>query len=119
MARKPYSTDLNDKEWEMIKHLLPKPATWGGRHRKHDLREIMNAIFYVTRNGNNWADIPHDFPPKSTVFNWFSKWSEDGTIEAINNHLNKKIRQKAGREDEPTLGIIDSRSTKIIDKKKL
>lgn len=116
MLRKAYSTDLSDEEWSLIEPLLPKEANWGGRKRKHPLREILNAIFYSARNGNNWADLPHDFPPKSTVYEYFSRWRDDGTWKVINSKLNQTYQLKEKRKAEPSLGIVDSRSVKNVEK---
>jgi putative transposase len=117
MSRKAYSTDLSNEEWGLIEPLLPKEAKWGGRKRKHSLREILDAIFYLARNGNNWADLPHDFPPKSTVYEYFSRWRDDGTWKLINTKLNHNYRLKEKRKVNPSLAIIDSRSIKNIEKK--
>jgi transposase len=60
--RKPYPTDLSDKEWDLIKHLVPE-AKPGGRPEKYPKHEIMDAIFYILRGGCAWRLLPHDFPP--------------------------------------------------------
>jgi len=70
--RKGYSTDLKDEEWEIIEPLVP-PALPGGRPRTHDMREILNAQFYVLRAGCAWRMLPHDFPPWSTVYQTFPR----------------------------------------------
>jgi len=67
--RKRYSTDLTDAEWALVEPLLPqrRPGEGRGAPRKHDRREILNALCYQARTGCIWADLPGDFPPKSTV----------------------------------------------------
>ena len=70
--RKPYPSDLNEAEWQFIQPLLPQPKGFG-HPRTVDLREILNAIFYVQRTGCQWKMLPHDFPPHPTVYRYFSK----------------------------------------------
>ncbi len=77
-TRKPYLSDLSDREWEVIKPLLPTPKGFG-HPRNVDLREIFNAIFYVQRTGCQWEMLPHDFPPHTTVYGYFQKWQRKGT----------------------------------------
>ena len=68
VTRKSYPTDLSDAEWQKIEPLVPKPKTNRGRKRKHPIREILNAIFYLLRTGCAWRMLPHDFPPWKTVY---------------------------------------------------
>jgi putative transposase len=69
--RKAYDTDLTDEQWALLVPLLPREVG-GGRHRSVDLRDVLNAIFYRLRSGCAWRLLPHDLPPKSTVFEYFS-----------------------------------------------
>jgi putative transposase len=108
--RKTYSTDLNDTEWEAIAPLLPQATT--GRPRVWPLRVMLNAIFYIVRNGCTWRDLPHDLPPWKTVYTQFWRWREDGTWKALNAALVKAVRQAAGREAQPSAAVIDSQSVK-------
>ena len=105
--RKGYPTDLKDEEWEIIEAFVP-PACPGGRPRTTDMREVLNAIFYLSRAGCPWNMLPSDFPPKSTVFYYFNRWSQDGTWQSINDELRMKVRVQAGKNPEPSAGIIDS-----------
>jgi putative transposase len=115
MKRKAYPTDLKDAEWELLEALLPK-AKPGGRPRSVDVREILNAIFYRERTGCAWEMLPHDLPPAKTVYDYFNKWSADGTWERINASLVRQVRQAAGRDPEPSAAIIDSQSVKTTEK---
>jgi len=72
------------------------------------MREVMDAILYVNKNGCTWRDLPGDFPPHQTVFDYFSKWRKDGTWKKIYDALHKKLRRKQGRKDTPSAGSIDS-----------
>ena len=69
MRPTPYATDLTDREWVLLRPLLP-PAKPGGRPRSSNLRRILNAIFYVLRSGCAWRLLPRDFPPWSTVYDY-------------------------------------------------
>ena len=115
MNRKAYPTDLKEAEWEVLKPLLPA-AKPGGRPRNVDLREVLNAIFYRERAGCSWEMLPHDLPPTKTVYDYFNKWSEDGTWARINDVLVRRVRQAAGRDPEPSAAIIDSQSVKTTEK---
>jgi putative transposase len=115
MSRKPYPSDLSDAEWEIIKPLLPEASKLGSP-RTVDLREILNAIFYRVDNGCKWRAMPHDFPPHQTVYDYFSRWVKTGLWETINQALLKQVRVSEGRNEEPTLAIIDSRSLKGTSK---
>jgi putative transposase len=114
MNRKSYPTDLNDREWELLQPLLPpdKPL---GRKRTVDLREILNAIFYVIRTGCQWRLLPHDFPVWQTVYYYFRQWRQAGVWAKMNDALRKDLRQANGREAEPSAGAIDSQSVKTTE----
>lgn len=112
MKRKPYPTDLTDAQWATLSPLLPA-APWWARPRTAELREVCNAILYITRHGIPWNALPHDFPPSSTVYYYFRQWTDDGTWTAINDALRQQVRGDAGKEADPSVGIIDSQSVKV------
>ena len=112
--RTPYPSDLSDAEWELVAPFIPA-AKFGGRPRTADVREVLNAILYLLRTGCQWNAIPHDFPKKSTVFEYFSQWKKDGTLQAIHDALRQEVRKKAGRDPEPSRVIIDSQSVKTTE----
>lgn len=112
MTRAPYTTDLSDAQWAQIEPLLPPPAR-RGRPREYALREVVNAILYVCRCGCQWRNLPHDFPPYRSVFGYFTAWQHDGTWERVHDILLFKTRVQAGREPEPSVGIVDSQSVKV------
>jgi len=117
VTRKPYPTDLSDAEWQEIEPLIPKSKTNRGRKRKHPLREILDAIFYLLRAGCAWRMLPHDFPPWKTVYHYFRLWRKEGTWEHINAALRTGLREADGREPEPSAAILDSQSVKTTDVK--
>lgn len=93
-ARKPYSTDLTDAQWGLLEPHLP-PAKRGGRPRTTDLREVVNAILYLNRGGIQWELLPHDFPAKSTVYDYFAFWRNNGTWQRILDVLREVAREHA------------------------
>jgi transposase len=110
-----YPNDLSDAEWALIGPLIP-PAKRGGRRREIDVREVLNAIFYVLSTGCQWQALPKDLPPKSTVHNYFMLWEWDGTLERIHHALYIESREREGRDASPTVAIIDSQSAKAAQK---
>lgn len=112
MNRRAYQTDVTDTQWQVVKALLPHAE----RKRTHSLREIINALFYHTRAGGAWRLLPHDFPPWSSVYGFFNKWSKDGTLERVHDSLRERTRIEAGREPTPSAAIMDSQSVKTTEK---
>ena len=115
MSQKRYPTDLTDKEWAILEPLLP-PAKAGGCERTVEVREVVNAIFYLLRTGCSWRMLPQDFPKWQTVYTYFRDWKEDGTWQKANDVLRRKVRIQEGREEEPSAGILDSESAKTTEK---
>lgn len=114
-TRKPYPTDLNDRQWALIAPLIPPPKS-GGRPRQTSMREIMNAVFYVVKSGCDWRMLPHDFPQWDLVYHYFRAWKQDGTWKKIHDALRGKLRKKLGKKEQPTAGIIDAQSVKTAEK---
>jgi transposase len=114
-SRLRYPSDLNAAEWALIAALIP-PARRGGRRRTVNVREVLNAIFYVLSTGCQWNALPKDLPPKSTAHFYFMLWDWDGTLERIHDTLYVAMREAAGREASPTAAVIDSQSAKASQK---
>ncbi len=104
---KTYPSNLTDSQWMTILDILKDK-----RKRKHTLREIFDAIFYLLKTGCQWRMIPSDFPSWKLVYYYFTKWKNDGTIELIHELLRDKTRTKVGRNESPSIAIIDSQSVK-------
>ena len=103
-----YPTNLTDKQWQVIKNMLdPKE-----RFRKYSLRSVFDGILYIVKTGVQWRMLPSDFAPWQTVYYYFSKWKNEGLLEEIFDTLRGIVRRLSGREESPSLGIIDSRSVR-------
>ena len=109
--RKAYPTDLTDPPWEVLQPLLP-PAKPGGRPREVDLRAVLNTLFYLNRAGCPWDMLAPDLLPKSTVYDYFARWRDDGTWQRLLDALRQAVRQQAGRAPAPSAGAIDSQTVK-------
>jgi putative transposase len=112
LPRKSYPSDLTDDQWSLLEPLLPPEVAGLGRPREVDYREIINAILYLNRSGCQWDMLPHDLPPKSTVYDYFAKWRDDGTWQRILDALRSEVRVAAGREATPSAASVDSQSVK-------
>ena len=110
-----YASDLTDAEWALVEPMIP-PAKRGGRRREVNVREVLNAVFYVLSTGCQWQALPKDLPPKSTAHHYFALWDWDGTLERIHDALYVATREAAGRATSPTAAIIDSQSAKAAQK---
>lgn len=116
--RRPYSTDVTDDQWAVIEPLVTPPEmekSGPGRPPSVSLREVFNAIRYLNRTGCQWDLLPHDFPAKSTVYDYFSKWRDDNTWDNIVTALRTKIRVNEGREATPSVACIDTQSVKTTE----
>lgn len=108
-----YPSDLTDEEWEIVEALLNKvdPYTTG-RPRTVNLREILNAIYYLNKTGCQWRYLPKDFPSFNLVSYYYQKWIRQKVLEQINTEVRQKIRKEIGRTENPSAGIIDSQTVK-------
>jgi transposase len=110
-----YPSDVTDDEWAWVEPLIP-PAKRGGNRRTVDAREVVNGVMYVLSTGCQWAALPKDLPPRSTVNDYFRRWDEDGTLARIHHELYVQCRKAAARQASPTAAIIDSQSVKSAEK---
>ena len=111
-----YKTDLIDAEWVVIEPLI---AAWkaghpsvSGHRGRYEMREIVNALRYQNRTGCQWELLPHDLPPTGAVRYYFDVWKRDGLDRRINGVLRMLVREKAGRNADPSLVVLDSQSVR-------
>lgn len=109
--RRDYPTDLTDPQWRRIRAYFRRPSRRGAP-RKHDRREVVDAVLYVLRTGCQWRMLPHDFPPWKSVYNLFYRWHGSGLWERIHDALRTQVRRSVGKRPQPTAAVIDSQSVK-------
>ncbi len=110
-------SDLTDAQWALLEPLIVRPrrADRRGRPPAVNLREVVNAVLYVLHEGCRWRALPHDFPNWNTVYWYFARWTDEGTLVQINDVLRRRVRDAAGRDPEPSAVIIDSQSVKATE----
>lgn len=113
-ARKPYSTDLTDAQWAIFEPLIPAQKA-GGRPRTISMREVINSLLYLHRTGCQWDMLPHDLLPKSSVYDYFAQWRNDGTWQNLLDALRAQVRVKEGRDATPSAASVDSQSVKTTE----
>jgi len=106
-----YPSDLTDAEWALIAPFVP-PARHGGRRRGVDVREVVNAIFFVLSTGCRWSALPKDLPPRSTARDYFVLLDRSGALARMHEALYRATQDGAGREASHSVAIIDSQSAK-------
>src|SRR6202040_3711116 len=121
-TRKPYPTDLTDAQWARLEPriLAYEDRVRPGPVRAVDLREVVNTLLYLNRTGCQWALLPHDLLPKSTVYDYFTKWRDHGVFQMINAGLREAVRESTPqvanpelmREPTPSAACVDSQTVK-------
>lgn len=111
-----YPSDMTDAEWALVKPLVDVPQRGQGRRRRVDLREVLNAVFYILETGCQWRALPRDLPPRSTVHDYFIRWQCDRTLIKLHHELYVQAREQAGKEASPTTAVIDSQSVKSAER---
>lgn len=109
MNRKAYPSDVSDEEWSFVAPYLTL-MTEEAPQREHDLREVFNGLRWIVRTGAQWRMMPHDLPPYSIVYQQTQRWLKAGVFEAMVNDLRAVLRLAAGRNEEPSAAIFDSRT---------
>src|SRR5687767_1303407 len=107
--RKPYPTDVSDEEWAFVAPyltLLPEAAG----QRRHNLREVFNAVRWIVRAGAPWRLLPTNFPPWEIVYQQTQRWLAAGVFEAMVHDLRALLRVAIGRDSVPTAVILDGRT---------
>lgn len=104
-----YATSLSNDQWDVIEPIF-RYFGYSDKGRKHSIRIVVDAIFYIVDNGTKWRNLPNDFPPWKTVYHHFAKWSKENLWESINLNLAELARQAEGRNPSPSLVSVDSQS---------
>ena len=107
---KNYPSDLTDTQWQIIEKMFD--AQERNRKRKHSLRAVLNAVWYVVKGGIQWRMLPKDFPKWQTIYWYYQKWRKNGFWALLHDTLSKLVRRKVGKQDSPSVGIFDSQSVK-------
>src|SRR6185369_5853754 len=108
MRTQSYPSDISDEQWALLQPHLPVSS--GGRPRKTDLRDVVDAILYLLRTGCQWRYLPKDLPPKSTVWRYFNQWRHDGTLDTVHDALRRKVRTQEKPSAPRTSASVDSQS---------
>lgn len=106
---------MTDEQWSIVEPLLPLKHDGPGRPIELDMRQAVNAMFYIVRTGCQWENLPKDYPNHNSVYYHYRKWCKDGTWRRINTALRKQERQQRGRNEDPTAGVIDTQSVKTTE----
>jgi putative transposase len=106
---------MTDEQRAQIERLVRTTSARGGRPGEIDLRAVVNALLYKNRTGCQWRLLPHDFPPRSSVRYYFDKWNANGTFVKLNDVVRKAARKALGRDEEPSISVLDSQSTKTTE----
>jgi transposase len=114
-----YPSDLTDEQWAVLRpeaeQVMAEMRRASGRPMVHDLRAMVDAVGYVTRNGIEWRALPVDFPNWEAVYAFFQRWSQRGLPQELTRRLRNRLRTAAGRDEQPTAAIMDSQSVKAAD----
>lgn len=110
----PYPSDLTDKQWKLIaKHFHTGNY---GKSRKYAQRDMINAVFYITKTGCQWRFLPKEYPPWKSVYSFYKRAKDKEIWEKIMKEMVRKSRLKMGRKSDPSYSLIDSQSIKTTDK---
>src|SRR5438105_4120941 len=101
---------LDQPTFHALYEAMPPATPPGGRPRITDMRDVVDAVFYILRTGCQWRYLPKDFPPKSTVWRYFDDWRRDGTLDAIHDPLRTKVRAAEKPYQPRTTASVDSQS---------
>lgn len=112
-TKEPYPSQLTDLEWELVRRLLPGRGRLG-RPPRYARRAVLDAIFYLTRSGCAWRDLPHDFPPWRLVYHYFARWQQEGVWARINDALRDRVRLAHGKKKPRRLRPLTAKALKWL-----
>ena len=117
-SRKKYPSDLTDEQWAIVGPRIPpaKQNPRGGRPREVDMREVLHTLFSLNRSGCQWDMFPHDVLPKSTVYDSFAQWRDEGTWATLVNAVRERTRMEAGHEPTPSAACLERQSVKTTER---
>src|SRR4051794_19289412 len=107
-----YPSDVTDAEWDLARPFVDIAHRGSGRQRRVNLREVLNAVFYILGTGCQWRALPKDLPPRSTVHDYFVCWQCNGTLRRLHHALYEQVREMVDKEASPTTAIVDIQSVK-------
>ena len=119
LIMKRYPSDLTHKQWKILEPFIP-PAKHGGRPRSHSMKDILDAIWYKVKTGCQWRQLPNDYPPWRTVYEYFRNWSLDDTWQIIHDEIVKLVRKKNQKMSLHRLQSLTAKLSKqpLLEKKK-
>ena len=109
MERKAYPSDVSDEEWAFVVVYLTLMRE-DAPQRDYSLREIFNGLRWIIRTGAQWRMMLNDLPPWATVYQQAQRWLKAGVFEAMVHDLRILLRLAAGRNEQPSGTIFDSRT---------
>jgi transposase len=104
-----YPSDVKDDEWAFVVPYLTLMKE-DAPQRSYALRDLFNGLRYVVRTGVTWRMVPHDLPPWTAIYQQTQRWIKAGVFEAMVDDLRMMLRLAAGRKEEPSAAIFDSRT---------
>ncbi len=107
--RTSYPSDVSDEEWAFVAPYLTLMSA-DALQRRHDLRDVFDAVRWLVRTGAPWRMLPHDFPRWTAVYQQTQRWLRSGCFETIVHDLRLLLRLRAGRGGQPTAVILDGRT---------
>ena len=92
-----YTSNMSDQQWAIIGPLLLLERDGPGRPPELDLRQVVNAVFYIDRTGCQWKNLPRDYPNHHSVYYHYGKWRDGGAWQRVNEALRHEERKRRGR----------------------
>ena len=112
-TKEPYPSNFTDKEWAIIKPMLPGPHKLG-RPPRYTRRSVVEAILYIVRSGCGWRMMPHDLPPWRLCYYYFMTWRKEGLWQKIHDQLRDAVRLKSGNKKPRPLRSSTLRALKYL-----